>query len=343
MGLAKRLGREGRVLVFNCHEGWVHQLSALGVPLDIVDGLPGRATRAWDERMRPFPKNARRLTLAQAIAGKGEYRCIVAHNLSDLMDAKKLPGPRILVIHTTLEYRLSQEHLGDLPPGYLDALDQYLAWSGAHVVAVSDRKGASWGLEAPFDVVGFLADPADYLPARGDVAAGLRVSNQFHQRRDALLVDLHERAFADVPVKIVGNNPGVPDSEPSRSWDHLKELFASHRFYVHTAASALEDGHNMSTAEAMAAGLPVLGNRHPASPIEDGVSGFLSDDPAELAGAARLLLAEPERAHAMGQAARARAEVRFGKSRFVRDFGQALERASARWRSRRAAVVSLMA
>lgn len=336
--MADKRSRKGRVLVFNCHEGWVHQLTALGLPLDVVDHLPGRATRGWDERMRPFPAGARRLTVAQANQGKGDYDLIVAHNLSDLMDAKRIPGPRILVLHTTLDYRLGQEGLGALPPGYLDALDTYLDHTGGHLVAVSERKGSSWGFAQPFDVVGFLADPADYLPWRGDLAAGLRVSNQLLARREALLVGLHEAAFAGVPVRIVGHNPGLPGAEPSRSWDDLKALFAAHRFYVHTAEPSLEDGHNMSTAEAMAAGLPVLGNRHPASPVTHGVDGFLSDDPAELGAAARRLLDDPDLARAMGAAAQKTAEARFGRARFVRDFGRAMETAAARWRARRGRV-----
>jgi hypothetical protein len=31
----------GRILVLNCHEAWIHQLRLLDQPLDIVVGLPG--------------------------------------------------------------------------------------------------------------------------------------------------------------------------------------------------------------------------------------------------------------------------------------------------------------
>ena len=60
----------------------------------------------------------------------------------------------------------------------------------------------------------------------------------------------------------------------------------------------------MATLEAMAAGLPVLGNPHPTSPIEHGVSGFLSDDPAELHASAERLLQDRELAVHMGKEAR---------------------------------------
>jgi glycosyltransferase involved in cell wall biosynthesis len=62
-------------------------------------------------------------------------------------------------------------------------------------------------------------------------------------------------------------------------------------------------GHNddnMATLEAMAAGLPVLGNCHPTSPSRHAVGGFLSNDPEELRAFARRLLRDPDLATQMG-------------------------------------------
>ena len=39
-------------------------------------------------------------------------------------------------------------------------------------------------------------------------------------------------------------------------------------------------GFNLAMLEAMAAELPVIGNRHPSSPIRHGHDGFLADEPA---------------------------------------------------------------
>ena len=41
------------LLVFNCHEPWVHQLGILGYRLDIIVNLRGKYNKGWDERMRP--------------------------------------------------------------------------------------------------------------------------------------------------------------------------------------------------------------------------------------------------------------------------------------------------
>ena len=68
--------------------------------------------------------------------------------------------------------------------------------------------------------------------------------------------------------------------------------------------------------EAMAAGRPVVGRRVGALPeaVVHGVTGLLVDDdrPESVAAALRALVAEPERAAAMGRAGRARARALFG-------------------------------
>jgi glycosyltransferase involved in cell wall biosynthesis len=68
--------------------------------------------------------------------------------------------------------------------------------------------------------------------------------------------------------------------------------------------------------EAMAAGRPVVGRRVGALPetVVHGVTGLLVDDdrPESVATALRALVAQPERAAAMGRAGRARAQALFG-------------------------------
>ncbi|MEO5340905.1 MAG: glycosyltransferase family 4 protein [Magnetococcus sp. MYC-9] len=303
-----------RILTLNCHEAWVHQLGALQGQLDIIDGLPGRYTSAWDSRIRPVPTGARLLSLAQALDERLPYDCLIAHSVSDLLDVKMLTSPRLLILHNTLESRV-REGDGSSPQQVRDVLRTYLQQVGGHAVAVSPMKARSWGVTE--DVVPCGVDPEAYPPWSGELACGLRVANQIQQKRQILDWAFHQAAFQDIPVRIVGHNPELPGVRPAESWDRLKTVLQSHRFFIHTADPRLEDGYNMAMLEAMAAGLPVLGNRHPTSPITHGVDGLLSDDPQALGQWARRLLEDRTLAGTLGQAARRTVMERFPLSAFA--------------------------
>ena len=82
--------------------------------------------------------------------------------------------------------------------------------------------------------------------------------------------------------------------------------------------------------EAMAAGKPVVATRTggPLDIVEEGVTGLLVEagDDKQLADAILELLGDPERAAAMGQAGRKRAEEHFDISRVVRQLYEVYDR-----------------
>jgi glycosyltransferase involved in cell wall biosynthesis len=319
----------GRLLVLNCHEAWVYQLRLLDTPLDIVVGLPGRHTKRWDEGMRPVPPKSRLVSLPEVLAANDTYDCIITHNLTDLLDVKTLPGPRLFVIHLTLEGMLLEQNARADADEFRRAVAQYTDRAVTQVVAVSAMKGKSWGFQEM--IVPLTADPRDYLPWEGDLARGLRVSNYILRRARTLHWDFHQRAFRDVPITLVGHNPELPGVTASRDWADLKETLQRHRFFVHTADPHLEDGYNTATLEAMAAGLPVLGNLHPSSPVVHGVNGFVSDDAGELKACAQRLLNDRELAGAMGRAAKQTVAEKFSSTAFRSAMQKAIEAAQLKW------------
>ncbi len=320
-----------RLLVFNCHEAWAYQLTALPFDLDIVVGLSGLHTQTWDQQIRPIPNNGRLIDLEQAKQSPCAYDCIIANNITDLLDVKHRHEPKILVLHLPIEARQVVERAQTSREQMMQSLHQYIKMIGAHVVAVTRSKGQSWGFTD--DVVPCGIDAKGYFPHEGNRAEGLRICNFALQRQAFLHWDLHKKAFGGLPIQIVGHNPGMGRVSASRSWGHLKHLLQIHRFYVHTADPLLEDGFNMATIEAMAAGLPVLGNSHPSSPVKHGVSGFLSDDPKELRHYAELLLANQDLARDMGQEARKTAMEDFSLEAFVRRFSRSIETARTKHHS----------
>ena len=192
-------------------------------------------------------------------------------------------------------------------------------------------KGESWGFTE--DIVPFGIDADGYLPHSGEIAAGLRICNFISSRRRILCWDLHEKAFDGLPIALVGHNPDIPGVEAAQDWSHLKKMLQSHRFYIHTADSRYEAGHNMATAEAMAAGLPILSNRHPTSPVKHGISGFLSDNPRELRHYAGILLEDRELANLMGVQRRTVME-QFSLTQFRNGFLRSIEIARHKWQER---------
>jgi glycosyltransferase involved in cell wall biosynthesis len=163
--------------------------------------------------------------------------------------------------------------------------------------------------------------------------------NFINSRKRILLWDFHEKAFAGIPVCLVSHNPRMAGVTAAESWTHLKDIFQSHRFYVHTADARLEAGYNMASMEALAAGMPVLGSRRPTSPVKHGISGFLSDNPDELRKYARMLLEDKRLAELMGQQARRTVMEHFSTTEFKRSFVRSIETARMKWQSRDRAMI----
>ncbi len=316
-----------KLLVLNCHEAWVHQLGVLGAELDIVVGLPGRYTRTWDTHMRPVPAGARLLALAEV--REARYDAVITHNITDLLDTKHLDAPKLLVLHETLEGRMAQQGADFDVRDMRAMLNTYLASVGGHAVAISRSKAKSWGVTHM--VVQNSADPSHYLDPVGDVASGLRVANHVTSKRVFLAWDFHEEAMRDVPCRLVGHNPELPGVAPADDWEHLKRMLASHRFMVHTADPRYEDGYNMAVLEGMAAGLPILVNRHPTTIVAHGETGYVCDTPAAMRDHARSLLADPALARRLGDNAREYVARHFGPDRFRVEFTRAVQEARKKW------------
>jgi len=319
------------LLVFNCHEPWVYQLGCLDFNLDIVIGLKGRYNPGWDYQMRPVPANARLIELPEAVESKQRYYCIITNNVNDLMDVKYRNEPKIIALHSSLGGRASEEGSKRSPQEMKELMHKYLAAIAGHAVATSPLKSKEW--EFTEDLVILGVNPDEYFPHTGNDACGLRICNFIDSRKKILLWDLHEKAFDGLPVKIVGHNPSMPGVQAADNWDQLKKFLQQYRFYIHTADPRYEEGFNLAVAEAMAAGLPVIGNNHPSSPVKHGINGFLSDSPQELRQFALKLLNDKNLANTMGANARKTAIEQFSILKFKEGFTKSIETARKKWKA----------
>ncbi len=320
-----------KLLTFCAHESYLQTLAKLGHPMDVVVNLPGHHSTTWDERMRPVPDNVRLLPLEELMANPPQFDCLIGHNISDLLQTKHLVGPRILALHSSLTGRIAQEQAGVDAAEMSAMVARYISMISGVLLFSSEMKRQTWNIDAR--VISLAVDIADYEGYHGSKDSALRVVNNISAKTDFLRWDLHESVFSDLPCRLVGINPDYPDVEPSRDWQHLKELYREHRMYVHTAAEGMEDAWNTATLEAMATGMPVICSELPDSLVEDGVSGFVSNDPEVLRAGVRRLLENRELAVEMGQAGRAKVADAFSIQKFIDNWEDAISEAQQRFRA----------
>ncbi len=101
-----------------------------------------------------------------------------------------------------------------------------------------------------------------------------------------------------LPVRVVGKSPGF--SEPAKSIEHLREIYHSSRIFLNTSIHSPVPTVLM---EAMACGCAVVSTETCMIPeiIQNGVNGFMSNDPQELRKYATMLMQDEELAKKLGQ------------------------------------------
>jgi len=329
------------ILSFASHQPYLAMLSHGSSHQFRILPVPGasRFLQNWDPRCRPLPANLQMLPpgtpeeRAAELARSGWIPDLVlAHNVSDLMELAALKLPAILLFHSSLSGRLAEEG-GDGPSilvreaaaepfaqSFRAAVAEMLSRCGAHSVFVSKSKQEDWGL--PGLVIEHGLDPSQFAAWSGEIPSLLRVANHLVERGALLDYAFHRTACAGLPLQLIGENPRLR-SQPASSWPALQQHYASHRAYLHSACHPLEDGYNLAMLEAMTTGMPILCQAHPSCPIQDGVEGFVHQDPKVLLKRARQLLAEQETARIMGQRAAELVRRRFHFARFLAEWDQA--------------------
>jgi len=168
---------------------------------------------------------------------------------------------------------------------------------------------------------------------RGTRAAGIVVANNIHRRGRATGYDLLREAQQQVPLDIAGMGSLDIGGLGDIPYRDLHRRVAEYRFlYSPMRYTSLP----LAVVEALHLGMPVvaLATTELPSVIEDGVTGFISNDPAVLVQRMHELLADPALARTIGANARELARTRFGFERFERDWNRVFQEARdlhARW------------
>ncbi|HEU5433260.1 MAG TPA: glycosyltransferase [Thermomicrobiales bacterium] len=199
--------------------------------------------------------------------------------------------PRMLLVHVTHYNRLMWDN-GDVPTTVVE-----------HSVAVDPA--AAWS---------------------GELARGVTIVNGIERRPRIAGLDLFLAARQRLPLDIAGMGSERFGGLGDVPYRDLHRRIAPYRFlYSPMRYTSLP----LAVIEAMTIGMPVVALATTALPavIEDGVTGFVSNDPDELVAAMERLLADRDFARRVGAAGRAVARERFGLDRFARDWNRAFAQA----------------
>ncbi|HOV59523.1 MAG TPA: methyltransferase domain-containing protein [Candidatus Hydrogenedentes bacterium] len=329
------MSRMPRVLTFNFHEPYLCLMAKTGIPMDVGMYESGTLCRPWHESFRPLPPT---LTLVpEAVwrerARTGQYDVIIAHNENNAIDVIHYRAARLLVLHNRRSFIVVNASAGGMDPARAHADLMDLLSARFDFIFISESKKADYGL--PGRVIPPGVDGDIFNGYTGEAARVLRVGNLIAERTHMFDAPFQQAVLEGGPVGgpplpcvTLGQNPAWPDSRPSASLEDLLEHYRRNRCLFHVTREEYEDGYNLSMLEAMATGMPVVALSNATSPVEDGVNGFHSLDPAILRHRLELLLRDREFATRLGKNARESVLDRFPISRFAKLWREAIEEAA---------------
>jgi glycosyltransferase involved in cell wall biosynthesis len=334
---------------------------------DVVLGLPGEG--ALFESARELGFHAERLECGPYTSGRKSFRDVahflreapgLARHIGDMAKRARaqlvyVNGPRILpaTALASIEAPVLFHAHSYIGPGFTRRLaGMALRHKRAGVLANCEFVAATWRDFVPSSRVRVIYNGVGAAPARSrtgtrpTVASIGRIAPEKGQLAFVEAAHRIHRAFPECRLQIIGaalfaeRGAECYDREVRKAAADLPIEFAGWLPDIYAALAEIDlllvpSAPNEATTrvilEAYAAGVPVIAYRSGGIPevVDDGQSGFLTGDSAEMAELAINLLADPERRESMACAARRSWQLRFTLERYRADVIQAIEHAAA--------------
>jgi glycosyltransferase involved in cell wall biosynthesis len=147
----------------------------------------------------------------------------------------------------------------------------------------------------------------------------LSVVNDFINRDYCCNYSGWQRITKDLPVRVVGNTPGL--SEPAKDVNELVLEYQQASVFLNTSTVSPVP---TSLLEAMSCGCAVVSTATCMIPeiIENGVNGFISNDEAELRSFTEDLLKDEKLRKSIGQKARETILEKFSEDKFINNWNK---------------------
>lgn len=142
----------------------------------------------------------------------------------------------------------------------------------------------------------------------------------YPQRNKICGFDLYKEVTKGLPTNPMGNSPGF--SKNADNVDHLRTIYRHASVFLNTT---LWSSCPFGLLEAMSVGCPIVTTATTAMPefIEDGINGFITNDPKTMRERLEELIANPELGKKIGDAGRKTILEQFGLQRFLNEWNEA--------------------
>jgi hypothetical protein len=309
----RKAGEPLNILTAPTHERYETGLAKTGHNFYAWRVLDG-SIKDWDENYAPLPKN---YTLLNPQKGANQIPMWLDFDLI-LSQNKFGQFPVLQGLAQQLQVPfISLEHTLPLPawtPGYINALHQMRGDMNVFISEFS-RKGWGWG-EDEAEVIHHGVDTDLFRPT-SDIDKKphiLSVVNDWIKRDVFCGFRLWRDVTNGLLVYVLGNTPGL--SMPAKDTKELVSHYNAAQIFLNTS---LVSPVPTALLEAMSCGCAVVSTATCMIPevIQNGVNGYISNDPAQLRRYLDMLLANPERCKALGAEARKTIVERFGMEKFV--------------------------
>jgi len=304
------------ILTFVTHERYEPNLCKTG---HNFYAYTGEGIRDWNTNYAPIPDNY--CILDKGLGGKQiplhlDIDLIISQNILAHYDlaqgiSQYLNIP-IINIHHTLP-----------PPAWKkEELQSLSSKVGVFDVYITDHNLKVWDINPKNSKVIYHGiDSTFWKPAkktkRGSYA--LSVVNDWINRDWCCGYSVWKEATAGIPVKAIGNTPGL--SQPASSLEDLRDNYNSCGLFVNTSTYSPIP---MSLLEAMSCGCAVVSTATCAIPeiIENGVNGFATNDISEMKEYISAILKDEKLRDSLGKEARKTILNKFSIKRFADEWNK---------------------
>jgi glycosyltransferase involved in cell wall biosynthesis len=304
--------RRLRVLTWRIHGNYLWYLSQAGHDFYLPvrsDGTPG-----YGGRGSTFPFGDNVYDVPAEEVRSGDFDCILFQHRDnyerdqyEILSAEQQRLPRIFLQHDPpWESPTNQPHWVDDPNVLLVHCTDFnrLMWdSGRTPTKVIDH-----GVMVP-----------EHVRYTGELERGIVVVNNLQRRGRLAGADIFTDLRDHVPLDLVGMSAEALGGLGEVSPPQLAAFEARYRFFFNPIRYT---SLGLAVLEAMLLGLPIVGlaTTELVTVIRNGENGFLETDPSKLIPHMQRLLADPQEARRLGEAARATAMERFNIRRFAREW-----------------------